>query len=134
MRIKPALAVASATGALLLAGALPASAAGTGTATTTHPYTCSNSGSGSLHIVNCIGTVTGIGNVVKNVDIDVKDVNVLSNNDLDILETSLEDVADVKAGTSVLVQKVDLAVATVDTYVNKLSIPIDISKVLVDIL
>ncbi|MEU6058964.1 hypothetical protein [Streptomyces sp. NPDC047097] len=134
MRIKPALAVASATGALLLAGALPASAAGTGAATTTHPYTCSNSGSGSLHIVNCIGTVTGIGNVVKNVDIDVKDVNVLSNNDLDILETSLEDVADVKAGTSVLVQKVDLAVATVDTYVNKLSIPIDISKVLVDIL
>ncbi|MEU6487566.1 hypothetical protein [Streptomyces sp. NPDC046887] len=135
MRTRSVLAAIGAAGTLVLTGAvLPASAAAPAPATTSHPYTCSNSGSGSAHIVNCVGTITGIGNVVKNVDIDISDINVLSGNQLNILETSLEDVADVKAGTSVILQKVDLALVTVDTYVNKLSIPIDISKVLVDVL
>ncbi|GAA3130520.1 hypothetical protein [Streptosporangium carneum] len=100
-----------------------------GGSTSPHAYTCSNSGDGINHVVSCVGKITD-NDVLKNVTVNVKDINVLSDNQLKDLEVALVNVADNKVNLPVLIQKNELVTTTVNTYLSKFGIVINVLKVL----
>ncbi|MDI6102725.1 hypothetical protein QLQ12_29310 [Actinoplanes sp. NEAU-A12] len=87
-------------------------------------YTCSNQGGGPNHKVTCIGTVNG-----NNVTVNVGDVNVLSNNNLTLLQNVLNDVTVQVANLDVDTQIKQIEASVLTFYVSKLLIPITVDKI-----
>lgn len=87
-------------------------------------YTCSNKGGGHNHKVTCIGTVNG-----NNVTVNVGDVNVLSGNQLTVLQNVLNDVTVKVANLDVNTQIKTIKAAVLNFYLTNLNIPITLDKI-----
>ena len=87
-------------------------------------YTCTNQGGGPNHKVTCIGTING-----NNVTVNVGDVNVLSNNDLKLLQTVLNDVTVQVKNLDVDTQIKQIEASVLNFYISKLIIPITLDKI-----
>jgi hypothetical protein len=114
-----------------VAAALSVAPAGTAFANSSHDYTCSNHGGGPNHKVDCSGTGSG----GSTVTVCVGDVNVLNGTQLSILENDLNnasvgsgDSADL-GGVSVSNELKNLKLTALNTYVNKLHLPLSLSQI-----
>lgn len=119
------MAAVAAVAAVLTGGAFMPSAS----ATSSHSYTCSNQGGGPHHTVNCVGTIT-VNNVLDNVNVTVKDINVLNNAQLNTLQNVLVNVSDNDVNAPVTVQIGDLQTAVITTYLQNFKItvlPVNVS-------
>lgn len=87
-------------------------------------YTCTNQGGGPNHKVTCVGTING-----NNVTVNVGDINVLSGNDLKLLQTVLNDVTVQVVNLDVDTQIKQIEAAVLNFYVAKLLIPITVDKI-----
>ena len=87
-------------------------------------YTCSNQGGGPNHKVTCIGTVNG-----NNVTVNVGDVNVLSSNNLILLQNVLNNATLQVANLDVDTQIKQIEASVLTFYVTKLLIPITLDKI-----
>src|SRR4051794_39841559 len=112
-----------------VAAALSVAPAGTAFANSSHDYTCSNHGGGPNHKVDCGGTGSG----GSTVTVWVGDVNGLNGPQLSILENALNN-ASVGSGASAALGGVsvsnelkNLKLPALNTYVNKLPLPLSLS-------
>ena len=87
-------------------------------------YTCSNQGGGPNHKVTCIGTING-----NNVTVNVGDINILSGNDLTLLQNVLNDVTVKVANLDVNTQIKSIKTAVLNFYVGSINIPITLDRI-----
>lgn len=81
---------------------------------------------GLVNVVSCEGDI-----LILPIKVDIKDVDVLSNNDLDILENSLNDVADLENVLNVSKILNDVEVTVLDKFLNDFDI--DVSDIDVNV-
>lgn len=104
-----------------LAGTSAAYAGGSGTSGS-KGYTCSNQGGGPNHKVVCGGVLSG-----NDVTIDINDVNVLSGDQLTVLEGSLDNLN--IANLDQVTQITDIKDTIVSVYENDFDIPLSLSEI-----
>jgi hypothetical protein len=87
-------------------------------------FTCTNQGGGPDHTVYCGGILNG-----NTVNVNVGDVNVLSGDQLSVLENSLDNEVIIVKDLDVVTQVKDIDLDVVTVYLTHFNIPILISKV-----
>lgn len=84
-------------------------------------FECENKNVLGVQIVSCEGDI-----IILPIKVDIKDVEVLSDNELSVLEGSLNDVADLNNVLNVSKILNDVEVATLDDFLNDFDI--DVTK------
>jgi hypothetical protein len=104
----------------------PVEESGTTEQATGGGFECENKVVLGVQIVSCEGDI-----LILPIKVDVKDVDVLSNNDLSILEGSLNDVADLNNILNVSKILNDVEVAVLNDFLNDFDI--DVTKNEIDV-